>query len=554
MKKLIIILLAVAVIGLSGCEKWLDVNKNPNDATTATPDLILPGVLKNWCSDVQSLTTLSGAWMGYFYHAGGWSGFYSEKKYEITANYLNLYGYYTGQLTDNRFVRLNSGDNVVYPAVTDVVDAWYYARLIDCYGDVPYSEACQPDLTLTPKYDDAETIWLDLIKRLDNAMKAFDDAVNAPDHLTNAIYSFKAASDIVYAGDFTKWKQFANTLKLRLVMRLTNVRTPAQLKTLMDNTVAYGFITANVTGSPGYSASDGKTNPWWNTFGKSYTGTIVSATTQYALNKYFHAKMIGLADPRMTQYFWAPSSALPAGTLISTKYGTDGDLVAQPNTTVAANYSFLFIANDYTGPINTPKVNSGNGALDRSNIFTYPEALFLQSEAKARGVIAGGNVAAGVDYIAGVTASLNASKVIAADRDAYLASVNVAWNPAWTLTQQIERIINQKYIANYFLNMFESYNDYRRTGFPNPARATFVVDLNDPNQEMLSYYPGGVIRRQIPRLFPYPQADYDINKTSVQAAIDIQIAKNGVTFTTTSYPFDARVFWDKAPKTITYNY
>ncbi len=59
MKKFIIILLAVAALGITGCEKWLDVNHNPNDATKATPDLVLPGVLKTWLA-------ISA---GFFYHS-----------------------------------------------------------------------------------------------------------------------------------------------------------------------------------------------------------------------------------------------------------------------------------------------------------------------------------------------------------------------------------------------------------------------------------------------------------------------------------------------------
>lgn len=539
MKKFIIVLLAVTALGVSSCEKWLDINKNPNDATTATPDLILAGVLTNWAPSVNTgtLVTTPGLWMGYFTNAGGWSGWYSEKKYEITANYLNLYGYYTGQLNDTRFVRTNSGTNVVYPAITDVVDAWYYSRLVDTYGDVPYTEACQPDLTLTPKYDDAETIYMDLIARLDKAMKAFDDAVNAPDAATNAIYAFKSSVDVYYGGDFTKWKQFANTMKLRLVMRLTNIKSAAELKAMMDNTVAYGFITANVSGGPAYAASSGQTNPFWNTFGKSYDGVYTSANTQYCLNSNFHQRLVLSADPRLAQYFFAGPSASPAGKIVSFPFGTDGDLVAQPNTTVAANYSYVFLANDWTSKA------TGNGALDKSVIFTYTEALFLQAEAASRGIIT--TTTAQTAYTAGITASLVASKVLAADQTTYLNQTGIKWDAAWTADQQIEKIITQKYIANYFRNNFESYCDYRRTGYPNPKKTGANYD---PNNEMLSYYPAGVIRRQIPRIFPYPQGDYDINKVNVQAAID----KQGVPFTTDAYPFDARVFWDTAPLTIVY--
>jgi hypothetical protein len=224
------------------------------------------------------------------------------------------------------------------------------------------------------------------------------------------------------------------------------------------------------------------------------------------------------------------------------KFGTDGDLVAQPNTTIMGNYSWVFIANDWTSKVN------GSGVTDRSRLFPYTESLFLKAEAAARGIIGAIADAAGY-YTAGVTASLTASKVGAAAQTTYLAQTNVAWDAAELLPDQIKRIINQKYIANYFINPFESYCDYRRTGYPNPKHPGTVNDpVNDPNYEMLSVYPGGIIRRQIPRLFPYPQNDYDLNHANVQAAID----KQGVPYTATSYPFDARVFWDTAPLTITY--
>lgn len=540
MKKIIISLLTIAVIGFTSCEKWLDVNQNPNDATKATPELILPGVLTTWGSDVSSLTSLMGTWMGYWAHAGGWSGWYSEKKYEITSNYTAISdiftGYYPGVLNDTKFIRENSGTNIMYPAISDVVDAWYYSRLVDIFGDVPYSEACDPAI-LSPKYDDDAAIYADLIARLDDAIDVFHRAVNAPDHATNEIYAFKNTVDIIFAGDFAKWEQFANTLKLRLVMRMTNVKTPAELNTLMATTISSGFITSDVLLSPGYSASSGKTNPLWNSYGKSYDGVVTSANTQYILNKYFHERLKELNDPRLGQFFFAPPAA--AGALKSIVLGTDGDLVAQPNSTQGANYSWVRIASDAAVAAG---VKSGNGAVDKVKAFLLTEALFLQAEARVRGVITTG-VAEDL-YEAAVTQSLVDSKVTdATTRDEYLAQTTVAWNEAGTTDEKVKRIIDQKWISNYFLNHFESYNDYRRTGYPKPKGAGI-----DPLWEMLSYYPSGVIRRQIPRLFPYPNSEFTLNKENVQAAVALQ----NVEFTTSKYPFDARVFWDKAPLTIVY--
>ena len=234
----------------------------------------------------------------------------------------------------------------------------------------------------------------------------------------------------------------------------------------------------------------------------------------------------------------------PAGALISIKLGTDGDLTVQPNTTVAAGYSWIPIAADGSAAGTT---KTGNGALDGQKVFLYTEACFLQAEAVVRGVITGD---AGTLYEDGIIASMDAAKVVNEEPDylvdTYLASSAVLWDDALSTADKVKRIIVQKYISNYFVNMFESYCDYRRTGYPSPKRPDDIT--LDPDNEMLSYYPSGIIRRQIPRLFPYPIQEFTLNKENVQAAVDLQ----GVSFTTDSYPFDARVFWDTAPTTITY--
>jgi hypothetical protein len=424
-----------------------------------------------------------------------------------------------------------------------VVDAWYYARLVDLYGDVPYSEACSPGVTLTPVYDDDAAIYADLIVRLDTAIAIFTRKISTGYGSSSADYSFKNTSDIMFAGNFTQWRQLANTLKLRLVLRMTNVKSNTELAALMSNTASYGFLAADATLSPGYSASSGKTNPLWNTFGKSYDGTVTSANTQYCLNAYFHKKLLSYNDPRLRQYF-QPGVSASGGAIISIRLGTDGDLTVQPNTTVAAGYSWIPIAADGSAEGTT---KTGNGALDRQKMFLYAEACFLQAEAVVRGILTGN---AGDLYEDGIIASMTAAKVTneAPDFfvDTYVASEDVVWDDGLDLNDKVKKIIVQKYIANYFVNMFESYCDYRRTGFPNPKRPDDAV--LDSDNEMLSYYPSGIIRRQIPRLFPYPTQEFTLNKDNAQAAVDLQ----GVSFTTDSYPFDARVFWDTAPTTITY--
>ena len=312
----------------------------------------------------------------------------------------------------------------------------------------------------------------------------------------------------------------------------------------MDNTVAYGFITADVTGSPGYLASSGKTNPLWNSYGKSYDNVKTDPNTEYILNAYMHMKLQGLTDPRLTNFFFPGASA--GGVLKSFVLGTDGDLVAQPNATVEGNYSWILIcANAALGSNGTAATVTG--ALDKQVLFPLSEAQFLQAEAQMRGVIVGATTSGATvaaSYTAAVTTALTVARVTTVNQTAYLAQANVAWDNAATDAAKLEKLIDQKWIANYFLNHFESWNDYRRTGFPRPKGGAV-----NPLYEMLSYYPGGTIRRQIPRLFPYPNEEFTLNKTNAMDAIGRQ---TGVAFTTSEYPFDARTFWDNAPKVIVY--
>lgn len=538
MKKYILILLTLAVIGATSCENWLDVNYNPNDATNATADLVLPGVLTTWASQVSGLNTTTQTWMGYWSHAGGWSGWYTTMKYEITSSFYptGIENYYPGVLTDTKFIRDNSEGKVLSPAITDVVDAWYFSRLVDLYGDVPYSEACDPSQTLSPKYDDGAAIFADLIKRLDAAMDVFTEKIKGA---SSSEFGFINKSDVMFNGDFAKWRQLANTLKLRLVIRQTNVKTASELAQLMNNTASYGFITADAEVNPGYTGSTGKLNPIWNTFGKNLAGTVTNANTQYALNSYFYEKLSYYNDPRLTQYFQPGESA--EGELIPLQFGLEGDLDVKPNTTIAGNYSWIPIASKATTA--NKKDNPGNGLAEGVKIMLYTEACFLQAEAIVRGILTGD---AAVVYEEGIRASMEAARVPSDDAiDEYLERGGVQWVAAQTDAQKLEKILIQKYISNYFLNSFESYSDYRRTGLPNPKKAN-DRDYDQLN-EMLSYN-SGIIRRQIPRIFPYPITEFTLNQANVQAAVD----KQQVRFETSIYPYDARVFWDTAPQDITY--
>lgn len=118
-----------------------------------------------------------------------------------------------------------------------ILKAWTYARLVDFYGNVPYSEANKgTDGLFFPKYDDAKTIYVDVLKELDEAAAA----LNAADIDQTSFIK----ADFVYKGDVTKWKKFAYSLMLRMAMRSSDADA-ALAATYVAKAVAGGVMTSN---------------------------------------------------------------------------------------------------------------------------------------------------------------------------------------------------------------------------------------------------------------------------------------------------------------------
>jgi len=159
MKKLISILF-VSLLLLSGCEEYLDINQNPNDAVSSSIDLVLPSILTS--SATRNSVDVNYdflPWMGYWSHADGWSGWYDIKQYRITtANQNTWWNMYSQCLMDLQYMEQNSGDpkNAYYKAIAKIQKSMRYQILVDVYGDVPYSEACKG--VLAPSYDDDQAI------------------------------------------------------------------------------------------------------------------------------------------------------------------------------------------------------------------------------------------------------------------------------------------------------------------------------------------------------------------------------------------------------------
>lgn len=322
-------------------------------------------------------------------------------------------------------------------AITDIMQVytWYY--LLTTYGNIPYSEALNIDKPF-PKYDDAKTVYNDLLTRLDADIAALDPAAGS---LGNA--------DIIYNGNVNSWKKFANTFKLKMGMLLADIdNTKAQ--SIVESAMSAGVFTSNADNATfKYQVSPPNTNPVWVDLVQVGRDDFVAASTLVD-------NMNTLNDPRRPLYFRINK----AGTFTGGKPGEKSN-----------NGSFSYPAVKLTQP-EYPAL-----------LLSYDETEFFLAEAVERGYNVGGP--AEIHYDNAIIASINYWGGSAADATAYLANQAVAYSKASGTYKG--KIGNQKWIALYNRG-WDAWIDTRRLDFPkltapSTAVSAFPVRLKYPIKE-----------------------------------------------------------------------
>jgi hypothetical protein len=339
-------------------------------------------------------------------------------------------------------------------AAIDVLQVFSYSVLINTYGDVPYTKALDYS-NLHPVYEDAATIYNDLLKRLDNDIASF----------TTTVASFGSA-DLIYDGSVTEWKKFAASLKLRLGMTLADV-DPAKAKAAVESSVTTGVFTSNSDNALfEYLPVTPNTNPVWVNLVQSGRQDFVAANTLIDI-------MNPLNDPRLPQYFTLDENDDYSGG----KYGTSN------------NYGKFSKA--------SAKVTDPTFAGD---LMDYAEVEFYLAEAVERGFNVGGT--AETHYNNAITASITYWGGTTADATTYLAQPSVAYTTA--AGDYKEKIGTQKWIALYNRGL-EAWVEYRRLDAPTfnvppkplgdfPNRYTYPVgeqNLNTANFNAAAQKQGG---------------------------------------------------------------
>jgi len=491
-------LLLIGAITAS-CNDYLDVNENPNQIheDVLSPQLVFPGAVSQIYRTqagtmMQFGNVMMNSWAGNSYVFG--SPF--AKEYTLSAVDNSFYnGIWNGiYLGVNNFAYIENISNTDhkydnYVAMAKIMKAYYLQTIVDLYGDIPYSEAFRGQENLTPKYDNDETVYQSLYKNLEEAtalIQAENPAALKP-----------SADDIVFQGNMTSWNSFANSVKLRMLIRMTKVT--GSMATFRDQKLAalssainsgQSFITTDVIENPGYSpSSDDNMNPFFLTWRINSAGTApqnyslitVSEHMAVSLNgnpnsftQSYYQKFNALPDPRRSRLFTAISyTGLPSGSLKGVRQGaTPGQPGAPSDVTTVSK-----LANGNFSGAAALSLTSGNrGGV----VMSLAESKFLQAEAALRypSLFSGAQTA----FNAGITASAVWVGLSATSMTSYITNANTRPGLGWTGTdaQKLEAIMTQKWIALTNVNPTEMYIEYNRTGLPITPLATSAAMPNKP--------------------------------------------------------------------------
>src|SRR5436190_2234063 len=303
MKKIFVgILVGTAVLATS-CKKYLDVNDNPNQATSATPELILPQAIATTASTTSSYNNYGSQTGIYAANAGGYGGFGESITYNYTTANTGLWALTYDNLQDYQAILDQTAGKDVYgnfDAAARIMKVYDFQLLVDAFNDVPYTEALKGSNLLNPKYDAAKDIYKDLASQLDSAIAKIN-AVSALPGITPL-----GGSDIIFKGNMVKWKKLANTLKLRILIRGAGKVDFANSTFSSD-----GFLTEDVLINPGYVRDNNKQNPQWNTWAYGSTGSAANKAwmlSQFIFGFYDGHSLTDSSRGRVTFYRWPENS------------------------------------------------------------------------------------------------------------------------------------------------------------------------------------------------------------------------------------------------------
>ena len=444
MKKTIknIALLICVSIFYSSCDSidFGDINDNPNGPTVAVTSQLLSQAQKTVGESV--VTSMKGILYTQQLAEGQYPG---DSRYEtLTSNYN---GWYTGPIQNlNEIVKINNdedlkagaqafGDNNNQIAVAKIMRSYYLQYITDRWGALPWSEAFQGIAYPQPKFDSQEDLYNFMFAEIDEALALINGGAGP-------------LGDIIFSGDMSRWKMFANTLKMTMALRISDAN-PSLAKTKFEEAVSAGVVTSNENNILfTFGTDEASDNPWEDRFFSRVDYVLSNTMAEYLRSN---------TDPRLFKF------VEPSRDSITTATNFPGDIDAKY---VGADHGAV---NGNVQDFSLPTATVTGVPDYQSPIYTSAQVKFSLAEGKLKGWNVGTGTTATL-FKEGIEDSMSFWGVEQIDIDAYTAAHT---------TSTLAEIAYEKWVALY-LNGPEAWAEWRRLDMPVLTPSTSALDPRIP--------------------------------------------------------------------------
>jgi hypothetical protein len=548
---------ALLTLLTSSCEDLSEINKSPDQLSAS--EINIKYVLTS---------VLSGTGYNYLYnytYPGGVT--ISEAMQYLQRDYIDFQGPNTFIWTpvsfsspysmiknsqyifDNAQSEISEGNQKFYAATGQIMRSFWYGYLTSLYGDIPYSEAMQAETgNFTPVYDNQKDIFKGVLEDL----KSANDMLSQVSSVSGA-----SSSDIMFQGDVLKWRKFANSLRLRFLLRLSEkqsdmsalgIDVKAQFNEIVSNSSTYPVFTSNTDNAAISYIGSAAANSWyggplWYTNRSEFYRRKPCATFVDALREGMDPRLTTFIRPVDTQLKLSeqtptyvkladgqiirnvPASTPGAGDINTYRYvglpsalqdpnlynlysGVDFNAIKalNPNvyTDLAANPGVSYLADIYAANANP---------LVKAVLMSYTELNFILAEARLKDWISSSTAA---DYYqAAIAASMDQYNITDGSMKVYDPATDaiIGWNKTAFLTnlantftasddtEQLTQLMTQKWLACFMTPEF--WFDWRRTGLPDLGSKVIL----------------GSNGNKIPVRVIYPTEEKNLNSENVTSAV-----------------------------------
>ncbi len=486
----------LSLLFVTGCSESLEeINVNPNQSVeNPSIDLLFGSILPGFINQVTSSYRIPGQLAQQFAVKNSDVGILThDEDAESRRFWETVYSENNGALRNASFLAFEAEQqgHLAYQALGKIYKVYILSYTTDLFGDIPYVNAGQgfrlEDKFLFPEYDTQSNVYQVMLADLEDANNLL---MNSPDSESQRI---DESRDLLFDGDKMAWRKFANTLRMRLLMRISNIEmVNTQIRDIFDDPVTYPLFDS-IDDEPVFSYNNSEDWPFTSENPDIEDVRLSSIVVDIMKGEGGDNAISDQQDPRLSVLLNPTANSVTAGT---------PEFVGQP----------IGIASDTEENETRSLLSSEFQNLNKFWLMTYAELLFIKTEAIHRGYISGD---AKTTYINGVEASCKRYEIDITSTESvdYLASLDANF-----VGNEIKQIAIQRWL-DQINNGFEGYSVWRRLNFP----------VISPGRD--------AVATQIPTRYFYSSKTTDKNQANADEAIN-RAPLNGLNTTL------QKVWWD----------